>query len=924
MCWPPLAYFVLTVPMTWPLLPQLATSLPSLGDAQLQAWTLAWNGYALRHAPSQVWNAPIFFPYPDTLAYTDNHLLLSVAFLPLLWATNNPILVHNVMVLVSFALTGWAVYSLGYEFTQRRWPAFIAGAAFAFCAYRLAHVIQLNLLQTSWLPLALLFLVRLLRPVDEGGGRLQDGLFCGLFAGIQCATALYYAFFTAAVLGGYSGLWLCEQLWRRFRAAQPLPWRTFVYLGLAGFLTVLITLPLTLPYMRVYGSLAIVRSVRELDNWSAPLRAYWSVEERNLVYGSLGERFVDSGEMVLFPGLLVTLLGMSGLLLIFRTRHGLFWGLLLTGAFVLSLGTGIRWERFAEPLPIPLPYSILYSRLPGFGALRVPARWGMLVSLALAILAAFALARLLQQLRGPALYATGLALLGVVLAEQAVRPLAMPDSRQLLQVPPVYRWLAEPAQAHLRAVLELPVERVPRGAELERITWRQWYGKTHWKALPVAYSGLIPFGTTDLLARVQNLPDPAPTKFLQLAGIDTVVIHGDQYPSEQLQQLLTDFDASSLFTRQATIGSAIVYTLAPPPTMLNLRATPDSATTVCISGDERMPGLLVLALSKRWQEAGLELYGPGRPRFYQPFRSALPGMICDYGLLSDAEDALNYGYTSSNRLWSGSGLALYRRDAATILNVNLGRPVKGEFHPRFPSTLNIKLETGKVQVNGQWLPLPRATRAVYIEFDTLALHRTAVEQGSNKYVLQPGLTTLSTFLALNNETSLTVPASDGAFLRARVTTSDGGGGGIASTHAYTIINNERPGEALRPELQAVASAASSLNGSHLSVQVRAAGTTAIVLDIRGAATYDDRPIRLAWGRLPILEPGATMQFELDLLAAAAPWLEGSEPAQDGRYIVYIKDAERPESPGQPVAQFTISGGRIATFAPVTLPMNIVP
>jgi hypothetical protein len=58
---------------------------------------------------------------------------------------------------------------------------------------------------------------------------------------------------------------------------------------------------------------------------------------------------------------------------------------------VLSLGVGIRLERGGEVLPIPMPYASLYERIPGFGALRVPARWAMLTHLALALLAGFAL-----------------------------------------------------------------------------------------------------------------------------------------------------------------------------------------------------------------------------------------------------------------------------------------------------------------------------------------------------------------------------------------------------------------------------------------------------------------------------------------------------------------------------------------------------
>jgi hypothetical protein len=905
-CWPPLAYLLLAVPMTWPLLPQLATSLPGTGDAQLQAWTIAWNIHALQTTPSQLWNAPIFYPYPDTLAYTDNHLLLSLLVAPLVLVTNNPLLAHNLLVLLSFALSGWAVYCLSRQLTDRAWPAFIAGAAFAFCAYRLAHVIQLNLLQTAWLPFALLFLIRLLRPTSAGGGRLHDALLCGLFAGIQCATALYYAFFAAAVLAGYSTLWLLEQGWHWLRKRQTPPWRSIAYLGLAGMLALLIALPFTIPYTRVYASLGIVRSPRELDNWSAPLRAYWSVESRNLLYGPLGERFVDNGEMVLFPGLLITLLGLAGLLLSLRTRHALFWALLISCAFVLSLGTGVRFERYGEPLPIPLPYNLLYSRLPGFGALRVPARWGLLVSLGLAVLAAFALARLFERLRGPLLHSAGLLLLALVLGEQAVRPLQTPDPARLLVPPPVYTWLAQPAQNDIRVVLELPLERVPRGPEIERITWRQWHGRNHWKALPVGYSGLFPFGTSDLLARVQNIADPATAQFLQLVGVDTLVIHGDEYDPPRFEELRAALAASTMFQQRAMVGNSLVYSLLPAPEQIQLTPGPGVPTTVCISADERMPGLPVLALARRWAEAGLEVYGPGRPRYYAPLQPLVAGQVCDYGLLSDSEDPLDHGYYAADRFWQGSGLNLYRRNAQLIASLKPGTPAPGEFHPRFPAELRIEREAERITINGTAVTLEPGHEPL-IELDVLALGTTTLrlaQQANQEYQLEPGLNRLSIAPEMGSSLWQSEPAEATAIYRIRVLHGPDGSPGI--------------------DRLPVASATSTLEGTVLTITARAAGTSAVLLDIRGAAAYDDRPIKLVIGALVLPEAGAELQFAIDLFNPIAPWLTTREPAQDGRYIAYLKDAERPDGPGRAIAQFTISGGRIANFAPVPLPLNTLP
>src|SRR5207249_9478426 len=58
---------------TYPLIRELSTHLPNdLGDPVLNSWILAWDARSLRHGFSHLWDAPSFFPYKDTLAYSDH------------------------------------------------------------------------------------------------------------------------------------------------------------------------------------------------------------------------------------------------------------------------------------------------------------------------------------------------------------------------------------------------------------------------------------------------------------------------------------------------------------------------------------------------------------------------------------------------------------------------------------------------------------------------------------------------------------------------------------------------------------------------------------------------------------------------------------------------------------------------------------
>lgn len=914
--WPPLAYLALGVLLTWPLAAHLGERLPGLGDAALQTWSLAWIARALATNPASVWDAPIFYPYGDSAAFQDHHLFQGALVAPLIWATGNPVLAHNVLALLSFALTGWAVYLLARDVAADAspvappaavsWAAFAAGCAVAFSSYRIAHLVHLHLLQTAWVVLALLFMRRLLRPRGAGGWRWGDAALLGLFGGLQVGVSVYYGFFAVLVLAAYGAYWAAGALWRRVRAGEPLPWGLLPRLAVAAAIAATIAVPAMLPFLRVYRTLGIVRSLTELDNWSAPLRAYVSVVASNRLYGPLGEAVVDAGEMVLFPGLALAALGIIAVgMAIHDRRRGrpggdvLFWALLSAGAALLSFGTALRLVRYGDPLPVPMPYPLLYTTIPGFGSLRVPARWGWLVGLGLAVLAAVALARLLARLRPPWRGLAGAAVAVAILAEHAAFPLPL-SPPVLADVPPVYAWLGAPEQADLATVVELPVGETPRGAELDRIIARQLYGMSHWKNLPVAYGGLIPFGTSELLRRLQDLPDPAALDYLRLVGVDSLVLHRDEYDPATLAALVAGLEAAPGVSRRAEVGESLVYTLAPAPA---LDLAPGS---VFVSADERLPGLPVLGLIRRWQGEGRALYGPGRVRFYRPLREPPPGLVADYGLLAAGEEPATLGYAEAGLIWEGLGLALYRRDPALLASLSLATPVPGQFHPRYPAAVELSTTPTGLRAGAAAVAFVAPAQGLRVELDVASLAPAELRVGDSRLALPAGLSTVG--LALPAGAPLAVGGDPAT---------------VALLQLRALAAAPEPAAA-RAAPGLVAEASAALDGSALTVDVRGAGGRGVLLDVRGAAARDDRPIALLSGARALPPEGGEVRFDVDLLRPEAPWLTGGEAAQDGRYIVYIKDAGAPEGPGRPVAQFFIRDGRVDSFEAVPLPLTTVP
>ena len=158
------AFTALTLAVTYPLVHEMTRALPSdLGDPLLNAWILAWDAEQLLHGLQGLWDAPIFYPYPKTLTYSENLLGIAVLTAPVQWLTGNPVLGYNVAFLFSYVLAGSGMYLLAVSITGNRLAAVVSGVAFAFLPYRVAQLSHLQVLMFGWMPIGLWALHRFFR-----------------------------------------------------------------------------------------------------------------------------------------------------------------------------------------------------------------------------------------------------------------------------------------------------------------------------------------------------------------------------------------------------------------------------------------------------------------------------------------------------------------------------------------------------------------------------------------------------------------------------------------------------------------------------------------------------------------------------------------------------------------------------------------
>ncbi|MFI7426519.1 hypothetical protein ACIBPB_05990 [Micromonospora sp. NPDC049836] len=392
--WAVLGGLLLAVVLTWPTLRHPASTIPGdLGDPTLQAWQLAWAGHGLLTDPSNLWDSNTFYPEKYTYAYSDT--LLGYAPIGMLGSGFAAALVrYNVTYVLVFALAFVGAYALARQLGSGRWGAAVAGVAWAYAPWRLAHAGHLNILSTGGIALSLAMLARGhgwslrhgYRPERRRPGWALAGWLVAAWQitlGFGIGLPLVY-FLLAAVLvaaGCYGWSW-----WRR-RERPPFGRRLLAADLAGGAVFGAVTLLLGLVYLHVVD--LNPQAQRTLD-WtklfSPPLRGFVTAPADSWLWGephaAAREQLTWPPEMALLPGMTLIGLAAAGLLIsVYPVRHRIALGLGVLGTVLLGLGTNLGGD--GDP-----GYLTLSKHLPGWDALRTPGRMMIWTSLLLALLAA--------------------------------------------------------------------------------------------------------------------------------------------------------------------------------------------------------------------------------------------------------------------------------------------------------------------------------------------------------------------------------------------------------------------------------------------------------------------------------------------------------------------------------------------------------
>lgn len=526
----------LSVAMNWPLVLHLGTRLPGEADSQadvlLEAWTLAWGGHALLHSPLSFFDANVFWPLHQSLAFTDS--LAGLAPTGVIGSgIHAAVIRYDLLFLFAYALAFVGAYALARALGTRAAGAAFAGVAFAYAPFRLAQEDHLHILSSGGIPLSLALLVQGYR--EERPRLVVAGWLVALWQ-ISLGWNLGLPFvYLLAVLVVATAI--------AFRHRRP-PRDILVATAIGGGIALVGVLLLALPYVQVLHNHPEARRTPDILFFFSPgARSLLAAPSRDLVWGAATARFrlEPATEKTLFLGLTALAAAVVGLVAgrASRTLRTCL-AVLAAGLAVLSLGFGFHGGQAS--------YRLLYDYAPGWQGLRTPGRIVTYTSLAVALLAALGVDRLVEAVRRvgrPAALAVAMGLIGLALLEGF-------GAIDLLRPPP------RPAAVSAAPApqLLLPGDRDVTNARA------MFWSIGRFQPVVNGWSGFHPTSYVELVDDVRSFPDEASVRLLRRTGIrsvllDRAAVRGTSWANAASRPV------AGLPLRRTNFGRFVLYTLAP-------------------------------------------------------------------------------------------------------------------------------------------------------------------------------------------------------------------------------------------------------------------------------------------------------------------------------------------------------------------------
>jgi len=420
-----LLLILLTLVFTFPLIFRMNSLIPgfhSTDETYAALWNFWWLKYAFIHHLNDAHTSLISAPFgmDEKSAYPSWNAINK-------WLTilTNNIFAYNLEALFSFFAAGLFMYCLVFVLTGNVMAGIFSGIIYAFCPYHFARAWQhLGLAQIQWMPLYILLFLKMIQKPN-----FKHAFSAALAYFLVFSFDFYYAYFMFIITLGYILFIFIYLNKQRFIFHYKNGYEILKALTIFAVCAIFLTLPYVYPIFQdmitrpslppsVYNS--FLRPFEDLFIQSARPLSYLLPATVHPVFGKFTENFIGSSfygesftEHTLYLGWIPLILAFVA----FRSWRGNRGGIknsvgtasfgdsplkedFYMGFFILL--TIVAW-LFSQPpwwnigpIKIFMPSFFMYKVAPMF---RAYCRFGIVVILAVAVLAGFGLKFILERLR---------------------------------------------------------------------------------------------------------------------------------------------------------------------------------------------------------------------------------------------------------------------------------------------------------------------------------------------------------------------------------------------------------------------------------------------------------------------------------------------------------------------------------------------
>lgn len=504
------------------------------GDAMISIWTIWVYLQAFSGSMTLDHVTLVAAPHGVNLLGYPPELVTAWPFFWLARAIGD-VAAFNILILLSFPLAAASMALLTFHVTRSRGAATVSGLLYAFLPYHLAHTVHLSLGATQWLPLALWAWFRL----QERPGFSRACALAAVSLAVLWATA-YYAYLLAVAS-------LVFVIWAFSKPREGASRRIFFGWGVGAMaMTAAIAGLRLIPFFKTAGVAHLSEVGAALQQYGRPLKDlfvfaakpwdYFLPSIRNPWFGPLVQPFATAhlyGSNVVEQTLYLGAVPLALTVLAWRHRRTLDPRVRDAMGYGLALAVVALW--WSAPPYIPLgafrieqneivsthrlwfPAGLIYHTAPALRFLRVYARFGLLVGLAVSVLAGIGWMALMRQVVTPwRRWAVAAILIVISCAEFSV---AAP-SWNIRTSPPVYDWLAKQPDG---LIVEYPFCRSTDSVHAEYLFWQRLHQHPMVNGAPGG-SGTNPFRDT-----LVDLTNPETAVALRSLNVRYVVVHRERY-----------------------------------------------------------------------------------------------------------------------------------------------------------------------------------------------------------------------------------------------------------------------------------------------------------------------------------------------------------------------------------------------------------